>query len=78
MIGATALWHWADDVELTAFEGYDGKPVFLRWQHNGAYVLKEELSRGDHVLFDADGWVLELKRPRQRALPGLSLALPKR
>jgi hypothetical protein len=55
------LWHWQDEVELTAFEGLDGKPVVLMWP-NGRHVRKEHLKRGDHVLFDDDGYVLALGR----------------
>jgi hypothetical protein len=68
----TSLWFWQDDVELTAFEGYDGEPVVLRWQHSGGYVHKEELRPGDHVFFDADGWVTELMRPRQEKLAAVA------
>ena len=63
-----ALWFWEDPVELTAFEGDDGQPVVLYWQHTGRPVLKEELTRGDHVLFAEDGRVLEIRRPRQPKL----------
>jgi hypothetical protein len=62
------LWFWQDEIELTAFAGDDGAVIVLRWPW-GDLVSKDDLLPGDHVLFAADGTVLELKRPRQLTAP---------
>ena len=64
----TALWHWQDDVELTAFSDGFGGVIVLRWIHSGEFVRKDELIRGDHVVFDGAGYVLTIHRRRQHKI----------
>ena len=62
------LWHWQDDVELTAFEDRRGGVIVLSWPDTGKPVLKHDLQRGDHIFFNDNGYVTELWRPSQRKL----------
>ena len=63
-----SLWFWQDDCDLTAFSDGFGGVVVLKWFHNDGYVRKGEISRGDHVLFDCAGYVLAIRRRRQKKI----------
>ena len=64
----TGLWHWQDDVELTAFLDHRDRVLVLFWPDTGLPVYKNDLQRGDHIFFNDDGYVTELWRPSQRKL----------